>query len=77
MMPGATMTWTTDGSVTAGGFTVCGAVSAIPPAPPPPLMPPPPAPHPPPPGPPLDHPLWQIVTGSDVCELTQGGRYET
>ena len=50
------MRWYTDGSVTFGGFTVCGSHNM----------------HPPPPAPTPGAPLLQIVDGGNFCQLSAG-----
>lgn len=77
---GSTIQWRTDGSVTRPGFVLCASTSEPPPQlPPSPLPPPPPLPPPSPPRPPLPPApppytyLWRIVSGSQYCQLTNGG----
>ena len=74
------MSWYADGSVTFGGFTICGSATAaaLPPPPPPALSPPPPSPSPPPPvvspAPPTPSGwFWRVVRGSTYCQVTNNG----
>jgi hypothetical protein len=70
MVAGSTISWASDGSVTAGGFTLCGTAvqGFVPPSPPsnPPLPSPPMSP--PPPSPPWGT-LWAIDSGSAHCSV--------
>ena len=82
MAAGATMSWSSDSSVTRGGWTICGSASlvSVPPLAPP---PPPPNPSPPPPAPAPPQPpvtpssgataYWEVVDGSAHCQVIDYG----
>ena len=76
MMPGDTFEWSSDGSLTRDGWTICGYTTAQ--ALPPSASPlPPPSPTPPPPAyapaPPANGAMWAIVDGSSYCSVTSNG----
>ena len=74
MPEGTAFTWSSDGSVTNGGWVICGSIepASLPPATPP---PPPPSPSPPPPAyspappTPAGH-MWAVVGGSQYCSVS-------
>ena len=77
MNEGDTFTWSSDVSVTNGGWVICGSTepAALPPMTPP---PPPPSPSPPPPAyspappTPAGH-MWSIISGSQYCSVSNAG----
>jgi len=81
MAAGDTITWSADGSVSYGGFVICGSTT---PAVLPPAVPPPP-PSPPSPRAPIYSPAppaaagdwWVVVGGGEYCHVTSAGRCVT
>ena len=87
MAAGDSFLWSTDYSVTYGGFVICASDNALfppppSPSPPPPSPPPPPLPSPPPPAPsPPQPPLspaptstyWSVLSGTQYCHVSSDG----
>ena len=71
MMPGNTLQWQSDGSVTYGGWVICGSATPTVMSPPQP-SPPPPTMSPAPPA--IAGAMWIVISGGQFCEVSSNGQ---